>query len=181
MQWDRRRNLQGDKEIKCTSVNYCLKERTLRVKKQFLSSVGLCSTRLPWQNAVSPILFSPAAQATQKSDVSLRSPGLWAHFLHEHRAWWDTSHNGLFFGEQHAETDFYYRVPRWITDNARGRFHRQISLAFPRDQEKKLMFRIVHVNTAHTPGPGCRMARISMSSVTSAEWQRCRYRTQGGH
>ncbi|THF61795.1 reductase [Pseudothauera nasutitermitis] len=57
-------------------------------------------------------------------------------FLHERRARGDRGRNWLFFGEQHAATDFYYR------DELQG-MHQdglltELSLAFSRDQAEKL-------------------------------------------
>ncbi|MCS3432447.1 bifunctional nitrate reductase/sulfite reductase flavoprotein subunit alpha [Klebsiella sp. BIGb0407] len=57
-------------------------------------------------------------------------------FLHERRARGDTGRNWLFFGEQHAETDFYYR-DELLAMHQDG-FLSQLSLAFSRDQEKKI-------------------------------------------
>jgi sulfite reductase (NADPH) flavoprotein alpha-component len=57
-------------------------------------------------------------------------------FLHERRARGDTGKNWLFFGEQYAATDFYYR------DELEG-FHKdglltRLDLAFSRDQAEKI-------------------------------------------
>ncbi|TDQ27208.1 NADPH-dependent sulfite reductase flavoprotein alpha-component [Raoultella sp. BIGb0149] len=57
-------------------------------------------------------------------------------FLHERRARGDSGRNWLFFGEQHAETDFYYR-DELLAMREEG-FLSQLSLAFSRDQEKKI-------------------------------------------
>ncbi|MGK3125952.1 hypothetical protein ACCY16_17680 [Candidatus Pantoea formicae] len=57
-------------------------------------------------------------------------------FLHERRARGDTGPNWLFFGEQHAETDFYYREE--LQAMHQEGFLSQLSLAFSRDQETKI-------------------------------------------
>ncbi|MFT4101858.1 MAG: sulfite reductase subunit alpha, partial [Burkholderiaceae bacterium] len=57
-------------------------------------------------------------------------------FLHERRARGDTGRNWLFFGEQHAATDFYYRdeIEGMHGDGLLTR----LSLAFSRDQDEKV-------------------------------------------
>ena len=57
-------------------------------------------------------------------------------FLHERRAIGATGDNWLFFGEQHAATDFYYRdeIAGWRCDGHLTR----LDLAFSRDQEEKI-------------------------------------------
>jgi sulfite reductase (NADPH) flavoprotein alpha-component len=57
-------------------------------------------------------------------------------FLHERRARGDTGRNWLFFGEQHAATDFYYRDElHALRDDG---VLSQLSLAFSRDQPQKV-------------------------------------------
>ncbi|WP_010112023.1 sulfite reductase flavoprotein subunit alpha, partial [Burkholderia oklahomensis] len=57
-------------------------------------------------------------------------------FLHERRARGAKGRNWLFFGEQHADTDFYYRdeLMRMQADG----FLTQLDLAFSRDQSEKI-------------------------------------------
>ncbi|MDR3097327.1 MAG: molybdopterin-dependent oxidoreductase [Paraburkholderia sp.] len=57
-------------------------------------------------------------------------------FLHERRARGDAGRNWLFFGEQHAATDFYYReeLERMHKDGLLSR----LDLAFSRDQKEKV-------------------------------------------
>lgn len=57
-------------------------------------------------------------------------------FLQERRALGHTGPNWLFFGEQHAATDFYYR-DEILTMHADG-FLTELDLAFSRDQSKKV-------------------------------------------
>ncbi|WP_224044301.1 bifunctional nitrate reductase/sulfite reductase flavoprotein subunit alpha [Paraburkholderia unamae] len=57
-------------------------------------------------------------------------------FLHERRARGDTGRNWLFFGEQHAATDFYYR-DELETMRKDGHLDR-LDLAFSRDQSEKV-------------------------------------------
>ncbi|MDE1179815.1 bifunctional nitrate reductase/sulfite reductase flavoprotein subunit alpha [Paraburkholderia sp.] len=57
-------------------------------------------------------------------------------FLHERLARGDTGRNWLFFGEQHAATDFYYRDE---LETMRGKgLLTQLDLAFSRDQADKI-------------------------------------------
>ncbi len=57
-------------------------------------------------------------------------------FLHERIARGDAGKNWLFFGEQHAETDFYYR-DELTTMREQGHLAR-LDLAFSRDQDRKI-------------------------------------------
>jgi sulfite reductase (NADPH) flavoprotein alpha-component len=57
-------------------------------------------------------------------------------FLHERRVRGDAGRNWLFFGEQHAETDFYYRDE--IEALARDGSLARLSLAFSRDQDERI-------------------------------------------
>jgi len=57
-------------------------------------------------------------------------------FLQERRARGDAGRNWLFFGEQHAETDFYYRDE--LEGMQRDGLLTQLSLAFSRDQAQKI-------------------------------------------
>ncbi|WP_156399721.1 bifunctional nitrate reductase/sulfite reductase flavoprotein subunit alpha [Rhodococcus sp. Leaf278] len=57
-------------------------------------------------------------------------------FLHERRALGHTGKNWLFFGEQHADTDFYYRdeLTAMLSDGSLDR----LDVAFSRDQKDKV-------------------------------------------
>ncbi|MGE8067749.1 molybdopterin-dependent oxidoreductase [Pseudomonas sp. NPDC089569] len=57
-------------------------------------------------------------------------------FLQERRARGDLGRNWLFFGEQHAESDFYYRDE--LQGMQRDGLLTQLSLAFSRDQAQKI-------------------------------------------
>jgi len=57
-------------------------------------------------------------------------------FLHERRVRGDAGQNWLFFGEQHAETDFYYREE--LEAMQRSGLLTRLSLAFSRDQAEKI-------------------------------------------
>ncbi|MFC7448470.1 molybdopterin-dependent oxidoreductase [Rhodococcus daqingensis] len=57
-------------------------------------------------------------------------------FLHERRALGHSGPNWLFFGEQHAATDFYYRDE--IEAMHRDGFLTELELAFSRNQEQKV-------------------------------------------
>ncbi|MDT4805575.1 Nitrate reductase [compost metagenome] len=57
-------------------------------------------------------------------------------FLHERRARGDTGRNWLFFGEQHAASDFYYRDE--LEAMQRDGLLTHLSLAFSRDQAEKI-------------------------------------------
>lgn len=57
-------------------------------------------------------------------------------FLHERYARGDTGRNWLFFGEQHAASDFYYRDE--LQAMHKSGLLTQLSLAFSRDQEQKV-------------------------------------------
>ncbi|WP_322105785.1 sulfite reductase subunit alpha [Paraburkholderia sp. J41] len=57
-------------------------------------------------------------------------------FLHERQARGDTGRNWLFFGEQHAATDFYYRDE--LETMQRDGHLARLDLAFSRDQREKV-------------------------------------------
>lgn len=57
-------------------------------------------------------------------------------FLHERRARGDTGRNWLFFGEQHAATDFYYREE--LEGMSRSGLLNRFDTAFSRDQHDKV-------------------------------------------
>nr|BFF11694.1 hypothetical protein GCM10025699_29970 [Microbacterium flavescens] len=57
-------------------------------------------------------------------------------FLHDRRADGHTGRNWLFFGEQHAATDFYYREE--LESMRDDGFLTRLDLAFSRDQRQKI-------------------------------------------
>ncbi|MEV0249159.1 bifunctional nitrate reductase/sulfite reductase flavoprotein subunit alpha [Nocardia sp. NPDC050712] len=57
-------------------------------------------------------------------------------FLHERRALGATGRNWLFFGEQHAAQNFYYRAE--LEDMFRSGFLTRLDLAFSRDQRERI-------------------------------------------
>jgi len=57
-------------------------------------------------------------------------------FLHERRAHGDAGRNWLFFGEQHAATDFYYREE--LEHMQKDGLLNRLDLAFSRDQKEKI-------------------------------------------
>jgi sulfite reductase (NADPH) flavoprotein alpha-component len=57
-------------------------------------------------------------------------------FLHERRARGDAGRNWLFFGEQHAATDFYYRDE--LENMQKQGFLNRFDVAFSRDQHEKV-------------------------------------------
>ncbi|MET5020431.1 hypothetical protein AAHH78_36095, partial [Burkholderia pseudomallei] len=57
-------------------------------------------------------------------------------FLHERRARGAKVRNWLFFGEQHADTDFYYRDE--LSQMRADGFLTRLDVAFSRDQTEKV-------------------------------------------
>jgi sulfite reductase (NADPH) flavoprotein alpha-component len=108
---------------------------------------GVCSTFLADRAAVagSVGVFVHAnpnfrLPATSDAPVIMVGPGTgiapFRAFLHERRATGATGQNWLFFGDQHAATDFLYRdeLEAFQRD---GYLHR-LDLAWSRDEEKKV-------------------------------------------
>jgi sulfite reductase (NADPH) flavoprotein alpha-component len=107
---------------------------------------GVCSTFLAdrAEDAEVPIFVQKSAHfrppAGSSTPMIMVGPGTgvapFRGFLHERRARGDSGRNWLFFGEQHAATDFYYR------DELQAMQHdgllTQLSLAFSRDQAEKV-------------------------------------------
>jgi NADPH-dependent sulfite reductase flavoprotein alpha-component len=106
---------------------------------------GVCSTFLA--DGVSPttpvyLQRSPAFRPPPGSDtpVIMIGPGTgvapFRAFLHDRRADGHTGRNWLFFGEQHAATDFYYRDElEGMRDDG---FLTRLDVAFSRDQRQKI-------------------------------------------
>jgi sulfite reductase (NADPH) flavoprotein alpha-component len=107
---------------------------------------GVCSTFLadhdgedtvPIYLQRSPHFGPPADPA---ADMIMIGPGTgvapFRGFLHDRRADGHRGRNWLFFGEQHAETDFYYR-DELLGMHADGHLTR-LDTAFSRDQRQKI-------------------------------------------
>jgi sulfite reductase (NADPH) flavoprotein alpha-component len=96
------------------------------------------------QDAEVPVFVQPSKHFRVPNDgdvpMIMIGPGTgvapFRAFLQERRARGDQGKNWLFFGEQHAASDFYYR------DELQGMQHdgllTQLSLAFSRDQAEKI-------------------------------------------
>ncbi|MFD1840369.1 molybdopterin-dependent oxidoreductase [Paracidovorax cattleyae] len=107
---------------------------------------GVCSTFLADRatDIAVPIFVQKSAHfrppAGKDTPMIMVGPGTgvapFRGFLHERRARGDTGRNWLFFGEQHAETDFYYRDE--LQAMHQDGLLSQLSLAFSRDQERKI-------------------------------------------
>lgn len=107
---------------------------------------GVCSTFLADRAAdvEVPLFVQKSAHfrppADPRTPLIMVGPGTgvapFRGFLQERQARGDTGRNWLFFGEQHAATDFYYRdeLQAWHRDGLLT----QLSLAFSRDQERKI-------------------------------------------
>ena len=92
-------------------------------------------------------------------------------FLQERRALGHTGPNWLFFGEQHAATDYYYRDElEQMRDDG---FLTELDLAFSRDQQREGL-RAAPDAQARRPscGAGCRTARSCTSAVPPTPWPR---------
>ncbi|RJO77183.1 molybdopterin oxidoreductase [Nocardia panacis] len=106
---------------------------------------GVCSTYLADRAADEvPIFLQRAPHFRPPSDPSapmiMIGPGTgiapFRGFLHERRALGATGRNWLFFGEQHAATNFYYRTE--LEEMFRGGFLNRLDLAFSRDQRERI-------------------------------------------
>lgn len=127
----------GEVQLTVSTVRY---DRDGRARK------GTCSTFLADRSdeADLPIFLQKSSHFRPPTDPStpmiMVGPGTgvapFRAFLHERRAVGATGDNWLFFGEQHATTDFYYRdeIAGWRCDGHLTR----LDLAFSRDQEQKI-------------------------------------------
>lgn len=107
---------------------------------------GVCSTFLAdrAQESGAPIFlqraphFKPPADPT--TPLIMVGPGTgiapFRGFLQERRALGATGRNWLFFGDQHAAHDFYYRAE--LEDMFRTGFLTRLDLAFSRDQRERI-------------------------------------------
>lgn len=105
---------------------------------------GVCSTYLADRATEVPIYLqrSPhfAPPANRSADMIMIGPGTgiapFRGFLHDRRADGHTGRNWLFFGEQHVETDYYYRDE--LTALHDDGFLTRLDTAFSRDQRQKI-------------------------------------------
>jgi len=107
---------------------------------------GVCSTWLADapQGTRTPVFVRRSAAFHPPADPAVPmvmvGPGTgvapFIGFLEERRALGHTAPNWLFFGEQHAATDFYYR--RELEEFAAGGHLDRLDLAFSRDQRAKV-------------------------------------------
>ncbi|WP_373861225.1 diflavin oxidoreductase, partial [Nocardia caishijiensis] len=106
---------------------------------------GVCSTFLADRaNAEVPIFLQRAPHFRPPLDPTVPmimvGPGTgiapFRGFLHERRAVGATGRNWLFFGDQHAAHNFYYRTE--LEDMFRSGFLTRLDLAFSRDQRERI-------------------------------------------
>lgn len=106
---------------------------------------GVCSTFLADAGAPSTPIYlqrTPAFRPPRASDTPMImiGPGTgvapFRAFLHDRRADGHTGRNWLFFGEQHAASDFYYRDE--LDEMHRDGFLTRLDVAFSRDQRQKI-------------------------------------------
>jgi sulfite reductase (NADPH) flavoprotein alpha-component len=119
---------------------------TVRYDHQGKPRRGVCSTFLADRagDAEVPIFIQKSAhfRPPQGKDMPMVmvGPGTgvapFRGFLHERRARGHTGRNWLFFGEQHAATDFYYREE--LQAMHKDGLLTELSLAFSRDQDHKV-------------------------------------------
>ncbi len=105
---------------------------------------GVCSTFLADRSESASIFVQPSKHFRVPEDGSapliMVGPGTgiapFRGFLQEREICGHTGKNWLFFGEQHAATDFYYQedIHRWQRDG----LVTELSLAFSRDQSRKI-------------------------------------------
>ncbi len=89
-------------------------------------------------------------------------------FLQERRALGHTGPNWLFFGEQHAATDFYYRdeIEKMHADG----FLTELDLAFSRDQREKVYVQHLMRKRGAELWAGCRTAHNFTSAAPPTRW-----------
>jgi sulfite reductase (NADPH) flavoprotein alpha-component len=119
---------------------------TVRFDSPWARRKGACSTFLAdrAEAATLPIFVQKSAHFHPPADLAapmiMVGPGTgiapFRAFLQERRATGATGDNWLFFGEQHAASDFYYRdeIAGWRCDGILSR----LDLAFSRDEEEKI-------------------------------------------
>lgn len=119
---------------------------TVRYDHRGKRRLGVCSTFLAdrAEDAEVPIFVQKSAHfrppAGADTPMIMVGPGTgvapFRGFLHERRARGDQGRNWLFFGEQHAATDYYYRDE--LQAMQQDGLLTQLSLAFSRDQAEKV-------------------------------------------
>lgn len=119
---------------------------TVRYDHQGKPRSGVCSTFLADRagEVEVPIFVQKSAHfrppARSETSMIMVGPGTgvapFRGFLHERRVRGDGGRNWLFFGEQHAATDFYYRDE--LQAMRQDGLLTELSLAFSRDQERKI-------------------------------------------
>ncbi|MBO3273779.1 bifunctional nitrate reductase/sulfite reductase flavoprotein subunit alpha [Pseudomonas schmalbachii] len=105
---------------------------------------GVASTFLADRASEVPLFVQPSKHFRLPDDgdtpIVMIGPGTgvapFRGFLHERRARGDNGRNWLFFGEQHAASDFYYRDE--LQGMQRDGLLNHLSLAFSRDQAEKI-------------------------------------------
>ena len=107
---------------------------------------GVCSTFLADRAAADPVPVYVAAAphfkppADPSTPMIMVGPGTgiapFRGFLHERRAAGHTGRNWLFFGDQQAAQNFYYRSE--LEDMFRDGFLNRLDLAFSRDQRERI-------------------------------------------
>jgi sulfite reductase (NADPH) flavoprotein alpha-component len=131
---------------KAQSGSVHLTVSTVRYDHRGKRRQGVCSTFLADRaaDAEVPIFVQKSAHfrppAGKDTPMIMVGPGTgvapFRGFLHERRARGDLGRNWLFFGEQHAATDYYYRDE--LEAMQQDGLLSQISLAFSRDQTDKV-------------------------------------------
>ncbi|MFC6013707.1 molybdopterin-dependent oxidoreductase [Nocardia lasii] len=106
---------------------------------------GVCSTFLADRDTTEVPIFLQRAPhfrppADPNAPMIMVGPGTgiapFRGFLHERRAIGATGRNWLFFGDQHAAQNFYYRAE--LEDMFRSGFLTRLDLAFSRDQRERV-------------------------------------------
>jgi len=131
---------------KATSGEVHITVSTVRYKCEDKQRKGVCSTFMAdfSGDATVPIFVQKSANfrppTNPETPMIMVGPGTgiapFRAFLQERHARKDTGKNWLFFGEQHAATDFYYKdeIEAWQKDG----FLTKLDLAFSRDQAEKV-------------------------------------------
>jgi NADPH-dependent sulfite reductase flavoprotein alpha-component len=105
---------------------------------------GVCSTYLADRAGTVPVYLQKSPHFRPPSDPStpmiMIGPGTgiapFRGFLHHRRALGHPGRNWLFFGDQHADHNFYYRTE--LEDMFRDGFLHRLDLAFSRDQRERI-------------------------------------------
>lgn len=131
---------------KATSGEVHITVSTVRYQCEDKQRKGVCSTFMAdfSGDATVPIFVQKSANfrppENPEAPMIMVGPGTgiapFRAFLQERHARKDSGKNWLFFGEQHAATDFYYKdeIETWQQDG----FLTRLDLAFSRDQAEKI-------------------------------------------